>query len=319
MKQRARKQQQQQQALDAAQQAGLAPLTPGQLAALYADPAARYYAAGFAARQTAAYGTGLRANAALRSPHLVHSHSLWRAVSGDRMQLVMGPQGSSSSSGTRCKHELLSVLQMTNSTHYEHEHAQGRPLFPPLFRPEAQLGLSLPGNSMPTQRIAWEAALRNKAGELAYLMPIGLLAGLAEMHPVHWLQQHEQLVPCCDYCRGALQEEEDSGSDDGSSGGSSEHVGRTRVIMFTCRDCCVPNYCSSECNQLDKPHHAALCPLLQAVTQRYSRFEPASRQLRASSSSSAAAAAPQRHHAWRVLQLLQPEPGPLGMACQALS
>jgi hypothetical protein len=68
-KQRSRKQAQQQQALAADQQAGLQPLSAGQLAALYADPAARYYAAGFAARQTAAYGVGLRARAALRTPH----------------------------------------------------------------------------------------------------------------------------------------------------------------------------------------------------------------------------------------------------------
>jgi hypothetical protein len=70
-KQRARKQAQQQQALAADQQAGLQALSAGQLAALYADPAARYYAAGVAARQTATYGTGIRARAALRTPHMI--------------------------------------------------------------------------------------------------------------------------------------------------------------------------------------------------------------------------------------------------------
>jgi hypothetical protein len=66
-KQRARKQQ----AQEAAQQSGLQPLSAAQLTALYDDPAARYYAAGFAARQTAAYGTGLRARAVLRTPHMM--------------------------------------------------------------------------------------------------------------------------------------------------------------------------------------------------------------------------------------------------------
>jgi hypothetical protein len=58
--------------------------------------------------------------------------------------------------------------------------------------------------------------------------------------------------------------------------------------------------------------------LLLLALQRYrTRSHPAKSLSQHSSSSSTAAPAPARH-SWRVLQLLQPEPGPLGSHCMAL-
>ncbi|KAF6253354.1 hypothetical protein COO60DRAFT_427423 [Scenedesmus sp. NREL 46B-D3] len=307
-KQRARKQQQQQQAHAAAQQAGLQPLSAALLAALYADPAARYYAAGFAARQTAAFGTGLRARATLRVPHLAASHSLWRALSADRMQLLVSPQGSSV--GAANMMESRALLQLLCDVQYQHEHAHGWPLFPPLLRPEGQLGVC-EAHRMPTQQIAWQATLRESAGELLQLTRGGPLSELMDMHPHRWQMQHEQLLAGCDCCHkesGAPQHRSDGGSDEGDD--------KLFMEFMTCGHCCVPNYCGVKCLELDEPHHAELCPLLTAVRQRYSMSAQAIEGLQQRGSAPARAAPPR--HEWRVLQLLQPEPGPLGMACQAL-
>jgi hypothetical protein len=56
------------------------------------------------------------------------------------------------------------------------------------------------------------------------------------------------------------------------------------------------------------------------VLQRYGgpRASPVQASLHTPSSSSTAASAAARH-SWRVLQLLQPEPGPLGMHCMAFT
>jgi hypothetical protein len=219
-KQKARKQQQQQQALAAAQQAGLQPLTAGQLSALYADPAARYYAAGFAARQTAAYGVGIRARAALQTPHLTASHGLWLSVSADRFKLCGSTLGSSL--GLEDPLELQVLLQVTCDAQFEHEHAPNRPLFPPLFRPELQLGVCAAGR-LPSPDISREAGLVNREGELLRLMPGAALRKVLEVQPHRWQVLHEQLVPGCDCCHKAfqkqkLQVEDDSSDDDGQNG-----------------------------------------------------------------------------------------------------
>jgi hypothetical protein len=217
-KQRARKQAQQQQALASDQQAGLQPLSAGQLVALYADPAARYYAAGFAARQTAAYGVGIRARAALQTLHLAPSHSLWSTVLADRISMCASPLGSSI--GVDDPFELRTLLQISCDAQFVHEHAQDRPLFPPLFRPELQLGV-VQGNSLPTRIIAVEAALRsNKEGEMLRLMLGAAANEVLELSPYRWQSRHEALMPGCDCCQGEFQAEKyevvegDSSDDD---------------------------------------------------------------------------------------------------------
>jgi hypothetical protein len=221
-KQRARKQQ----AQEAAQQSGLQPLSAAQLTALYDDPAARYYAAGFAARQTAAYGTGLRANTALRSSHLAKSHSLWRAVSADRIQLLMGPQASKI--GVERFDMLRPLLQLVCDEQYKHEHASEQPLFPPLLRPEGQLAV-FADRRLPTELIVRETELRNRAGEAVHLMPGAVFTDVVEGHPAHWLSRHEALVPGCDVCckpfskqrwAATADDGDDSSSDDDSSEGT---------------------------------------------------------------------------------------------------
>jgi hypothetical protein len=114
-KQKARKQQQQQQALAAARQVGLQPLTAGQLSALYADPAARYYAAGFAARQTAAYGTGLRARAALRTSHMMAYKQVDEMLEFGRMRaLVPELDFPSAAAKDDIGHELIVLQKLLN-------------------------------------------------------------------------------------------------------------------------------------------------------------------------------------------------------------
>jgi hypothetical protein len=109
-KQRARKQQ----ALEAAQQAGLQPLSAGQLAALYADPGARYYAAGFAARQTAVLGTGLRACAALLTPHMIACRVVYDALQYARLPVLFSEcDWNDSGEASRDMNELDLVVAKT--------------------------------------------------------------------------------------------------------------------------------------------------------------------------------------------------------------
>ncbi|WIA21457.1 hypothetical protein OEZ85_000664 [Tetradesmus obliquus] len=303
MKQRARKQQQQQQALDAAQQAGLAPLSAGQLAALYADPAARYYAAGFAARQTAAYGTGLRARAALRTPHMIASKVVSEKLQAARTfellrELSWSSDGDELNSSLNVYEQLLAAqLQDADSTM-----RLGRPAFTPLFQPEGQVG---PGNAA----LQDEGLLLAREGEAHQLMALGAVDCLVGPAAQQWWQRYQRLMMArCDACGEPLPEQQQQQQRRrGGSGG-----------LASCATCGIPRYCSGACQTRDEPRHAALCGHLIEAQQRYSPTSSSSSSSTALRAVGAGAAAP-RHHAWRVLQLLQPEPGPLGMACQAFA
>ncbi|WIA41744.1 hypothetical protein OEZ86_009087 [Tetradesmus obliquus] len=275
MKQRARKQQQQQQALEAAQQAGLAPLSAGQLASLYADPAARYYAAGFAARQTAAYGPGLRARAALRTPHMIASRVVSEKLQAGRVFALARELWSSDRDETSRSINVFGQLLASNLEPADPARRLGRPAFPPLFRPEGQVDCV-------DAALGDEGLMLSRAGEAQQLMALGDAQCLVGPAAQQWWQRYQRVMMArCDACGEALSEQQQQQRRSGADS------------VPSCAACGIPRYCSGACQARDEQHHAALCSYLSAARQR--------------------------HHAWRVLQLLQPEPGPLGMACQAFA
>jgi hypothetical protein len=135
--------------------------------------------------------------------------------------------GGSSSIGVEDHREVRTLLHMSCDAQYEHEHAQDRPLFPPLFRPELQLGVCQ-ANSLPSKLIAREAGLRNREGELLCLMPGADLMDAFEVSPKSWQVMHEELMRGCDCCHGAFKKEKYDVEDDSS--GDDDRPDRVSVI-----------------------------------------------------------------------------------------
>ena len=244
MKQRVRKQQQQQQALDAAQQAGLAPLSAGQLAALYADPAARYYAAGFAARQTAGYGTGLRARAALDAPHAAVSFELSQVLQQGRFQ-VLGHVLSSSCTMTHPADLPQHARQLSEAISRaldSHESQTGVPesttgaggaalsaLFPPLFRPEGQVGRLV--GFWSDEGVAQEAMMVNRSGEAMHIVDC---AGVVGEPAAAWALRLELVMQRCDVCGVRLQHAGGRAGDGDCTVSLLAVVGQTQQSLTSC-------------------------------------------------------------------------------------
>ncbi|KAF6253352.1 hypothetical protein COO60DRAFT_427380 [Scenedesmus sp. NREL 46B-D3] len=220
---------------------------------------------------------------------------------------AMAPAPWSSASCSSHSLPLTAVVVMASSCpcccmqKAEGSRSFGPPLFPPLFRPEGQGG-SMGSNLR--DEVFRESQLLNRAGEAQHILNMSDCMQLAGAPAQFWCHKYKRAMQRCDTCNGTPEEQQQQ---------QQQQQIRMGGGWLSCPACCVPLYCSVQCRAKDEPHHAALCGHLTAAQQRYAPRSSSNN----SSSTPAHAASP--CHEWRVLHLLQPEPGPLGMACQAFA